>query len=162
MTGDLVASPARRAGLFLCGILAGFCHGTCSRDGSAASRDVRVHPDAAHRAVHLDDLATAMLAPALLTIAVLIAATARTQGVQFWWAAAAWALLAAVLVTTVVANLPINTDQRDWPVDAPPADCAQVGDRWQLAHAFRTVAVITSFVLLIHAAAKRSFDRMTS
>ena len=64
-------------------------------------------------------------------------------------------LLALVLVTTLVINLPINGDQVDWSVQSPPSDWASVHDRWQVAHVVRTVSAVLAFGALIVAAVSR-------
>jgi uncharacterized membrane protein len=59
------------------------------------------------------------------------------------------ALLVIVFATTFAINLPINSDQSAWSVQSPPSDWASVRDRWQVAHAIRTVAAVLAFGLLI-------------
>jgi uncharacterized membrane protein len=44
------------------------------------------------------------------------------------------AVIAAAISLTV--NVPINTSQRAWNPQAPPADWQQIRDRWQSAHLF--------------------------
>jgi hypothetical protein len=51
-------------------------------------------------------------------------------------------LLVAVLVTTLLVNVPNNTEQLTWNVQAPPADWTSVRDRWHIAHAARTGAAV--------------------
>lgn len=68
--------------------------------------------------------------------------------------------LFAGFVNGVLVNLPINGDQVGWSVTAPPAGWADIRDRWQIAHAVRTVAAVLAFALLVAAAivnAKQSF-----
>lgn len=57
-----------------------------------------------------------------------------------WLTVTALALMLTVVVTTVAFNVPINNDQLGWDVQAPPADWADVLNRWQIAHAVRTAA----------------------
>ncbi|GAB3767200.1 anthrone oxygenase family protein [Microlunatus parietis] len=97
--------------------------------------------------VGLDDLASATLLPALAAT-VLLVVVARGRGAGGRLGIAAGVLLLAVLVTTLAVNLPINSAQLGWNVDAPPADWADVRDRWQIAHAARTVAAVSSFACL--------------
>jgi hypothetical protein len=61
----------------------------------------------------------------------------------------ALALWLLVLGTTLVINLPINAEQLTWSAATPPADWAGVRDRWQSAHALRTVAAVLAFGLLL-------------
>jgi hypothetical protein len=58
----------------------------------------------------------------------------------------ALALIAVAVVVTLVVNGPINLEQRTWV--SPPADWARIRDRWQLAHAIRTVALALALAAL--------------
>jgi hypothetical protein len=53
--------------------------------------------------------------------------------------------------TTLLVNVPINSEIINvWAVNDPPADWAQVRDRWNRFHAIRTVlAVVALFCLLL-------------
>jgi uncharacterized membrane protein len=102
--------------------------------------------------LRLDDLASATLLPVLAATAALAATAVKTRGRAFWLTSAAFALLLTVLFTTLVFNLPVNSDQLDWDVQAPPADWASVRDRWQTAHAVRTATALAAFALLSAAA----------
>ncbi|MER6130038.1 DUF1772 domain-containing protein [Streptomyces sp. NPDC001795] len=102
--------------------------------------------------LRLDDLASATLLPALPATAILAATAVRARGRTFWLTVAAFTLLLSVLVTTVVFNLPINSDQLHWNVQAPPADWASARNRWQIAHTVRTCAAVVAFGLLSAAA----------
>jgi uncharacterized membrane protein len=156
MTSRLVASIARMAGLFFAGIFAGFLVTVLALEATLRRFDASVYTQVRHvELIHLDDLASATLLPALLATVVLIAATIRSRGATFWWSAVALLLLVTVLVTTLVVNLPINADQLGWAVPAPPADWAQVRDRWQLAHAVRTGAAVIAFACLVRAGSGR-------
>lgn len=159
MTSRRVASIARTAGLFFAGIFAGFLVTVLVLEATLRRSDASVYTQVRHvELIHLDDLASATLMPALLATVVLIAATIRSRGSRFWWSAVALLLLVTVLVTTLVVNLPINTDQLGWAVPAPPADWAQVRDRWQLAHAVRTGAAVIAFACLLRAGSGRRPD----
>lgn len=103
----------------------------------------------------LDLLATVTLLPTLAAVVVLVGIAARGRGRSLWPLAAALALLAFVLVTSLVVNVPINGEQQAWDVAAPPADWATVRDRWQAAHALRTGAAVIAFGLLSAAAMGR-------
>lgn len=102
----------------------------------------------------LDRLATATLLPAVVSTIALVVMTIRGG-----WSSprVALILLGGVLVLSVIVNLPINSDQLDWDAASLPADWRDVRDRWQLAHAARTVAAIAAFALLIlpHSTAPR-------
>jgi uncharacterized membrane protein len=97
---------------------------------------------------HLDDLATALLPPAIIAVVALSLGGIRVRG-QRWFALGALLLLLAALLISVTISVPINTAQQHWSVLAPPADWAAVRDRWQLAHAARTTATLLAFGLLV-------------
>lgn len=101
---------------------------------------------------HLDDLATALLVPAILGSIALTLAVFRRHGSSRWLPLTAVILLLATLVISVSISVPINTAQASWSVVAPPADWSAVRDRWQLAHVARTTTSVLAFVLLTAAA----------
>jgi len=93
----------------------------------------------------LDDLA-AHPVPSLIAVSLLVIfAAGRSRGRTFWLAMTALILLAAVLATSFLVNDPITAQQLTWNVQTPPADWASVRDRWQIAHAVRTVAALVAF-----------------
>ncbi len=59
----------------------------------------------------------------------------------------------ALTTTTLLVNVPINSEIiNTWSVNNPPADWAQVRDRWNLFHTIRTVlAIVALFCLLLAA-----------
>jgi uncharacterized membrane protein len=135
------------------GLFAGFLVGVLVLESSLRDYDRFVYTQVRHVELdRLDTLASATLIPALVTTAILIAFVVKVRGPVFWLTLAALILLVTVLVTTLVVNLPINGDQVDWSVRTPPADWADVRDRWQLAHAVRTAAAVLAFGLLTAAA----------
>jgi uncharacterized membrane protein len=95
----------------------------------------------------LDKLAVATLLPALIATAVLVHRTFRMN--TRWLTVAALALLVLVFGLTLAVNLPINSDQLGWNAQSPPSDWAAVRDRWQIAHAGRTIAAVLAFAVLV-------------
>jgi uncharacterized membrane protein len=143
----------RLASLLFSGVFAGFLVAVLVLELSLRRYDAAVYTQVRQvELVRLDDLASGTLLPALLITATLTAMALRTRGPALWPTATALVLLLSVLVTTLVLNLPVNADQLDWQVQAPPADWADVRDRWQLAHAVRTGAALAAFGLLSWAA----------
>jgi hypothetical protein len=67
--------------------------------------------------------------------------------------ATAGSLLLAGLVLTLAVLFPINDAVLAW--TAPPADRADVRDRWRAAHAIRSVAAVGAFALLLAAGRAR-------
>ncbi|WP_327742946.1 DUF1772 domain-containing protein [Streptomyces europaeiscabiei] len=98
----------------------------------------------------LDKLAVATLLPALIATAVLVHQTYRTN--TRWLTVAALALLVFVFGLTLIVNLPINSDQLHWNAQAPPSNWTDIRDRWQIAHAARTMAAVLAFAVLALAA----------
>ncbi|HEY1179210.1 MAG TPA: DUF1772 domain-containing protein, partial [Phytomonospora sp.] len=141
---------ARFLSLLFSGLFAGFLTAVLilelslrGFDGSAYTQVRLVELDA------LDILAVVTLGPALLATALVVFRTFRTDG--RWLPVTALLLLISVFVLTLVVNLPINADQLDWSVASPPADWTATRDRWQVAHAVRTVAGVAAFGALITA-----------
>jgi len=142
---------ARFASLLFTGLFAGFLVGVLVLEASLRSFDGTVYTQV--RLVELDSLdklAVATLLPALVTTAVLVYRTFRTNARSL--TIAALVLLVFVFGLTLVVNLPINSDQLGWSVQSPPAGWADVRDRWQIAHAVRTAAGVLAFAILAVAA----------
>ncbi|WP_306337325.1 anthrone oxygenase family protein [Streptomyces sp. KL118A] len=151
-----LATAARFAGLIFLGIFAGFLVAVLVLETSLRDYDGRVYAQV--RQVELDSLdtlASATLIPAILATVLLIVAVRRSRGPALWLPVAALALMLVVLVVTLTINLPINGDQNDWDVTAPPSDWAEVRDEWQSAHVVRVVAAVGAFALLLVAAVRR-------
>ncbi|MET8690808.1 anthrone oxygenase family protein [Streptomyces sp. NPDC004732] len=156
MTHSPLATAARFAGLIFVGIFAGFLVAVLVLENSLRAYDGKVYAQV--RQVELDSLdtlASATLIPAILATVLLIVAVRRSRGPALWLPVAALALMLVVLVVTLTINLPINGDQNDWNVAAPPADWADVRDDWQNAHLVRVVAAVGAFALLLAAAVWR-------
>jgi hypothetical protein len=98
---------------------------------------------------HLGGLATVLLVPAVLATATVVFSLFRQPGRGRWLALVAMVLLLTALVISASISVPINTDQVSWSVLAPPGNWADVRDRWQIAHAARTIAAVLGFLLLI-------------
>ncbi|MBB5162833.1 DUF1772 domain-containing protein [Mycobacterium sp. AZCC_0083] len=145
--------PTAFIAVLFSGLFAGFLttvlvvEATLRGYGSAVYTQVRLIELA-----HLDDLATALLLPAILTSVMLAVAVFRRHGSSRWLPLTAVVLLLATLVISVSISVPINTAQATWSVVAPPADWSAVRDRWQLAHVARTTTSVLAFVLLTVAA----------
>jgi uncharacterized membrane protein len=108
---------------------------------------------------HLDDLATALLLPAVLAAAMLKLAMIRRRGSGRWLTLTAVLLLLTTLVISVSISVPINVAQQNWSVLTPPGDWSSVRDRWQLAHVVRTTTAAVAFVLLTAAVVPLRWSR---
>jgi hypothetical protein len=98
----------------------------------------------------------ALFVPTLVAVALLVVLARRAHSPVLRPTAAALVLLLLSLVVT--ANAPINIDQIGWNAQAPPADWAGIRDRWQIAHAVRTLMIVIAFGCLGAANIDRPFD----
>jgi uncharacterized membrane protein len=87
-------------------------------------------------------LVGAIFVPTLVAVVMLVNHARRAHSPTLRPAVIALVLLLLSLVVTLVINGPINVEQLSWNAQAPPADWASVRDRWQIAHAVRTVAIV--------------------
>jgi uncharacterized membrane protein len=84
----------------------------------------------------------AILVPTLVAVAMLVVLARKDHRRTLLPAAVALALLLLAVVVTLFENGPVNIEQLAWNAQAPPAEWASVRDRWQIAHAVRTVAIV--------------------
>ena len=152
-----IAKVVRAASLLFTGLFAGFLLGVLVLEKSLRGYDASIYTQV--RQVELDSLdtlASVTLIPALVSTLVVAVLAIRARGNDRWLLVAAFGLLVVVFVTSLAINLPINGDQADWSVQAPPSDWADVRDRWQLAHVLRTVSAVRAFCSLTVAAIVRT------
>ena len=56
----------------------------------------------------------------------------------------------ALMISTVLVNVPINAEIMDaWSVESPPANWAEVRDRWNFFHGLRTILAVVALVCLL-------------
>jgi hypothetical protein len=84
----------------------------------------------------------AVLLPTLIAVAMLVIHARETRSATLRPMAVAFALLVLALLISLTVNGPINVEQQNWNLQALPADWARIRDRWQIAHAVRTVAIV--------------------
>jgi len=84
----------------------------------------------------------------LVAVAALVRHARRVHSRALRPAAVALALLLLALAISLAVNGPINVEQVGWHAQAPPADWARVRDRWQIAHAVRTAAILAALGFL--------------
>ncbi|MEU6495873.1 anthrone oxygenase family protein [Streptomyces sp. NPDC049097] len=84
----------------------------------------------------------AVTVPALVAVVMLVLCARRAHSTALRPAVVALVLLLLALLVTLVVNGPVNVEELAWNAPAPPADWARVRDRWQIAHAVRTVAIV--------------------
>jgi uncharacterized membrane protein len=83
----------------------------------------------------------AIFAATLIAVVTLVVQAYKTDRTLLRPTLIALVLILVAVVVTVVVNGPINLEQQEWTAQAPPADWARLRDRWQIAHAVRTVAL---------------------
>ncbi|OBB96474.1 hypothetical protein A5782_04870 [Mycobacterium sp. 852002-40037_SCH5390672] len=136
--------------MLLSGLFSGFLITVLVVEFSLRSEDAAVYTQVRLIELkHLDDLATALLIPALLAVSVLAITSFRRGTARRWLAVTALLFLLATVLVSVSISLPINTMQHGWSAAAPPANWAGVRDRWQLAHAARTTTALLAFLMLM-------------
>ena len=153
MRTALLERVARTVSVVFGGVFAGFMITILVLELSLRKFDASVYTQVRKvELVRMDTLATATLIPTIIATAVVIAVGLKWGRPGLALSSVALGLLLVVLVTTVVVNLPINSDQLDWSVASPPSDWAHDRDRWQIAHAIRTVAAGLAFLCLVFSA----------
>lgn len=100
----------------------------------------------------------AIFVPTFAVVVMLVILARKADSPALRPAAAALALLVLSLVVTFSVNAPINIDQIGWNAQAPPADWASVRDRWQIAHAVRTIMIVIALGCLGAAVIDRPFE----
>ena len=96
-----------------------------------------------------------LIVPTFVAVVLLALRARRERGPELPLLAWALGLILVALVVTLAVNGPINVEQTHWSAHAPPGDWARVRDRWQIAHAVRTVALGLAFGCLSTAALDR-------
>jgi Domain of unknown function (DUF1772) len=91
----------------------------------------------------------AVFVPTLIAVTTHVIAAYRKRSPFLRPALLALTLVLVALAITLLVNGPINIGQLRWTTQSPPADWAQVRDRWQVAHAARTVALALALGCLV-------------
>lgn len=100
----------------------------------------------------------AMFGPTLIAIALLIILARKARSPILRPTTAALILLVLALAVSFAINVPINLAQIRWNAQAPPADWASIRDRWQIAHAVRTLFCVAALGCLAAAVIDRPFE----
>jgi hypothetical protein len=84
----------------------------------------------------------AVFLPTLIAVAMLVIHARKAHSPTLRPTVIALVLLLLALLVSLAVNGPLNVEQLSWNVQAPPANWAHIRDRWQIAHAVRTVAIV--------------------
>jgi hypothetical protein len=161
MSNTMLAKITRYVSLLGCGMLAGVAVTVFALE--LALRDLNGQGYTRVRQAEFAFFITfigAVLLATLATVAVLVIHARKTHSATLRPAVIALVLLLLALLVTLAVNAPINVEQLSWNVEAPPAGWARVRDRWQIAHAVRTVAIVLAFGYLTAAILDRSVPSM--
>ena len=101
---------------------------------------------------NLNLLAAATIAPTLASGVLLLILLREPRGAVFVLTLVGLLCMVVALTITLLVNVPINAAQMAWSPQAPPADWAEIRDRWQLAHTLRTALAIADLSCQIVAA----------
>jgi uncharacterized membrane protein len=107
--------------------------------------DVRLTFHSALMRVNGPVVQSTMALAALSTIALAVLVRDRTR----LPAAVAGLLVVTSFLVTRFGNVPINGRIKEWAVTTPPADYAEILDRWEAFNLVRTLAGLAAFVLVI-------------
>jgi uncharacterized membrane protein len=94
----------------------------------------------------------AIFAPTLIALVTLVIVASKARSPVLRPALIALGLLLVAIAVTLIVNGPINVEQLRWNAQAPPADWQHVRDRWQIAHAIRTLALALALAFLTFSA----------
>ena len=154
MSGDALVRAARSLAMLGCAILTGVAATVLVLELALRQLDgpeyVRVRQA---EYVYFTWFIGIVFVPTFLAIAMLAIRTRRAPSSA---TLSALVLLVVAGVITFLVNGPINLEQQTWNVQTPPTDWAQLRDRWQLAHAVRTVLIALALCLLTATDRKRA------
>jgi hypothetical protein len=77
----------------------------------------------------------------------------------FGFTLAAFALFIAALLITLLVNVPIDNQLKDWTIATLPPDWAAIRDRWEYFHGLRTLAAVAGFASALAAILMRRSGR---
>jgi uncharacterized membrane protein len=93
-------------------------------------------------------MAILMLAALILCLGILLALF-RTRTIAFYLTLAGFLCMIAALLITLLVNVPIDNQLKNWTVATLPADWQDIRERWELFHSLRTFISIASLALLL-------------
>jgi Anthrone oxygenase len=102
----------------------------------------------------------AVLLPTLIAVAMLVIHARKTRSPTLRPTAIALGLLLLAVLISLTVNGPINVGEQSWNLQALPAEWARIRDRWQIAHAVRTVAIVFALGYLCAAILDRAAPGM--
>ena len=91
----------------------------------------------------------AVSVPTIIALVTLVMVAYKARSSVLRPALIALGLVLVAIVITLIVNGPINIEQLRWNSQAPPTDWQHVRDRWQIAHALRTLALVLALLCLV-------------
>ncbi len=91
----------------------------------------------------------ALLATLLVLVELFRAGRGRRLGPAFLLTLAGLLLFIVALLVTLLVNVPIDNQLRQWTISSLPPNWEQVRDRWQLYHSLRTFASLAGLALIL-------------
>jgi uncharacterized membrane protein len=144
----------RVVNVFLVGLLAGVLVGVLMVETALLDVPASVYT-AVQKPKHaiFEPIALVYALTVVFGITILAMSRGQFRTTAFAFTAAGMLCLIASIVTTLLVNVPINAEiMNTWSVESPPADWAQVRDRWNLFHTIRTGLNVVAFLFLLLAA----------
>jgi uncharacterized membrane protein len=86
----------------------------------------------------------ALFVPTMIALVMLVIVAYKARSPVLRPALIALGLVVLAIAVTLIVNGPINVEQLRWNAQAPPVDWQRVRDRWQVAHAVRTLALVVA------------------
>ena len=100
-----------------------------------------------------------VLGAVCIVLTTLLAVVAKDSPAErYLLVAAALCLIAAGAITRFI-NQPINSELLTWSIQAPPANWAELRDRWWYSHVVRTLAGVAALAMVALALAPRGANR---
>ena len=93
-----------------------------------------------------------LMPAALISSVIVIVALFRRGRAAFYLATAGFLLMAGALVITLVVNVPIDYEIKQWTVNTLPGDWTATRDRWEFYHGLRTFISIAGLACVVASA----------
>lgn len=96
-----------------------------------------------------------MMPLSIIGILILLFAAWKTKMTHFYWLLASLVCFILVLVITVLVEVPIDNQLKNWTTTTIPPDWHAIRDRWEMYHTGRTFLSLAGMACYIMAVIKR-------